>query len=200
MEITNVIILSVMFAVFMKISYSISEGNLKVFKGGGVLFGFLWGMAGSYLILYDNTLANVWMAVLVGWVLRSKMNHFPNAMAGTMMLLTFFLNNNNFIFQRSPFLTFFYGVLLIGLPHEYLSRRGVVCRAKSELFQSIFFYTLLPLGYSLITKNWLVFASMFSFMLVYELTRKLTQPKTKHVAKKRAVSFDHNLHPAKRRL
>lgn len=181
MEIINVIILSSLLAIFMKISYSISENGLKLFSGSGLLFGFLWGFAGSNLILYDNTLANVWMAVLVGWVLRSKMNHFQNALAGTMMLLTFFLHNNNFLFQKETFLTFFYGVLLIGLPHEYLSKKNLLSKEKSEYFQIILFYTILPLGYSIMTKNWLVFFSMFSFVLFYEFFRKILDKKKKKI-------------------
>lgn len=174
MEIVNAIILSVLFAACMKVAHEIGDERLKFFKGSGILFGLLWGGFAANLILFDNTLANIWMAALAGWILRSKITHFNIALGATMMFLTYLFGNEHLLFDRNVFLLFFGVMAASGLIHDMLYKYEVLDRKKSELMHSLIFFTFLPFFYSFYFENWLIFASLFSFMLAYEITRKLT--------------------------
>lgn len=171
MDVINIIILSILFAVTMKIADNLNEHGLKLFKGANILFGFFWGIFGAFLILSNNLLTNLWIAVLIGWILRAKEDRLNHGIASTIILLVFIFNLDKFNFDKSLFLTFFLGMIIIGLIHDYLTYSKVVSRTFSELFHSILYFTLLPLLYSLITNQWIVFISLFSFIIAYELTR-----------------------------
>ena len=51
-----------------------------------ILFGFLWGMCGLFLILQDTLLMNVWLAVLIGWILRAKIDRINHGIAASIIL------------------------------------------------------------------------------------------------------------------
>jgi hypothetical protein len=166
-----VIILSILFAATMKVADNLNEHGLKLFKGSNIIFGILWGSFGSLLILHDYTLTNLWLAVLFGWILRAKVDRINHGIASAIILVTFIFNLNKFVFKEDLFLIFFIGMVIIGLAHDYLHLQKIVNQRFSEYFHSTVYYTALPIIYSVVTGQWIIFASMFSFVISYELVR-----------------------------
>ena len=169
--IIQTIILSVLFAVTMKTADNLNEHGLKWFKGANILFGFLWGTFGALLILSNNLLANLWMAALIGWILRAKEDYLNHGIASAIIIITFIFNLKNFEFYPTLFLTFFIGMVVFGLTHDYLSYSKKVSKTFSEFFHTILYYILLPIVYSLLTREWIISISFIPFIIAYELTR-----------------------------
>lgn len=171
MDIVLIIILSILFAVSMKIADNLNEHGFKWFKGSNILFGILWGVIGSLLISQNNILANVWIAALIGWILRGKEDRINHGIASAIILLTFIFRLHSFKFDSILFITFFIGMVVSGLIHDYLSNKKFIKDIYSELFHSLLYYTLIPLIYAIFTKEWVVFMSLFPFVIAYEITR-----------------------------
>lgn len=175
------IILSILFAVTMKIADNLNEHGLKWFKGSNIIFGFLCGTFGALLILQNSLLVNLWIAVLIGWILRTKIDYLNHGIAACIILITFIFNLEKFQFNQTLFLTFFIGMVVSGLIHDYLSHNKRISKTFSEFFHTILYYTLLPLIYCIITKEWLIFASLFSWVAAYEIVRFYFNKKIKGV-------------------
>lgn len=175
MEIFNTVLFSVLFAMFMKVAREIGDGRMAPFKGSGIFFGVLWGFFAANLILYDPYLANIWMASLAGWVFRSKVNQLNIAIGAVIMFLAFLIKyvEGQYLFDLWTFLVFFLVMTVSGTIHDVVYKKKILSRKLSELMHSIIFFTFLPLGYGFLTGRWEIFASLFSFMLAYEFTRKL---------------------------
>ena len=164
-----IILASILLAIFMKIADNLNEHHLKMFNGANLLFGFLWGVCGSILILQHNILVNVWLAILLGWVVRAKVDRVNHGIGATIIFLTILFNLNNFTFDYITFFIFFIGMVVIGFTHDYLHNK--INKTYSELFHSLLYYTLLPLVYSIVTNYWVIFGSLFSFVVAYDFTR-----------------------------
>jgi len=169
--IIQTIILSILFAVSMKLADLLNEHGLKLFKCSNIIFGIFWGLFGSLLILSDNFLANLWIAALIGWIFRGKEDYLNHGIASGFILTTFVLNIKNFQLDLNLFLTFFISMVLFGLIHDWLSENKKVSKTTSEYFHTICYYTILPIVYSSITKDWIILISFLSFIISYEIVR-----------------------------
>ena len=69
------------------------------------------------------------------------------------------------------FNAFFIGMIIFGFIHDYFNYSKIVSKNISEYFHTIFYYILLPLVYSLLTKEGIIFINLFSFIVGYEITR-----------------------------
>lgn len=157
----------------MKIADNLNEHGLKLFKGANFLFGVLWGIFGAFLILQNNLLANLWIAALFGWILRAKIDHLNHGIATSIILLAFLFSLKDFQFIPSLFITFFAGMVIIGVVHDYLTYSKKTSKLFSEYVHSLLYFTALSLIYSIITNEWVIFTSFFAFIISYEATRFL---------------------------
>ena len=138
------------------------------------------GGFGALLILSNAIIANIYLALILAFVLRYRIDYLNHGIAVTIMFLTFFATR---IIDWNVLLLFFIIFAVFGLltdsfeskkkPRNFLLRffRGFVdLRAQ---------YYLLPFLYSLITGIWLVFFVVGLNMLFYELTLRYARSKFK---------------------
>lgn len=170
-EILSVILLSILLAVTMKTADNLNEHGLKLFKGANILFGILWGIFGALLILKNNFLANLWLAVFIGLTVRGKQDMLNHGLGFGIIFSAFLMIFNKFLFLPKIYWFFFIAMMISGLTHDYLSSRKDIKKIYSELFHSLFFYTAVPFVFAIFTKIWIGFYSLFSFVITYEIIR-----------------------------
>ena len=88
-----ILLYSILFGIFMKIADFHNEHRLKLFKGGAIFFGVFFGIFGSLIILSNNVLANAILALIIASLARGLIDYPNHGIAGTIMLITFFLKS-----------------------------------------------------------------------------------------------------------
>lgn len=89
-EILKISLLSILFSVTMKIADLLDEHGLKWFKYADVLFGIFWGGFGALLAVTDDAIANVLLAMMIGFVIRKRLDYINHIIAFTIITSTIF--------------------------------------------------------------------------------------------------------------
>jgi len=153
----------------MKIADLLDEHHLKWFKGSDLLFGFLWGIFGSLLIIGNNTIANIILAMNIAFIIRKRIDYLNHAIAVSIIIITFLFYG---IFNIILFLIFYSIFLLFGGLKDYVD--DILKKRKSFLFkinESMLYYPAPTLLYSLIYGDWIIFFVFLSYTLSYNLTK-----------------------------
>lgn len=162
---------AVIFGSAMKITDLLGEHGLKWFKGGALLFGILFGSFGALLILSNNLLANFFIAMLIHWVLRYRIDSFEHGIAGAIMLTTFVLNLPNFIFDKLLFFVVLISYSVHGLLNDMADRkeiRGFIAKYA----ESNSHYFTVPIILMFFNFNyWIVLAVSALHVISYETTK-----------------------------
>lgn len=178
-------ILPVIFAIFygatMKVADLLDEHGLKWFRGANILFGIFWGGFGALIILSNNVLANIYLAMILAFVLRRKIDYFNHGIAVTIMFFTFLATQT---VSWKVLLVFFFIFALFGLMTDYFEDRKKpsnfllkICRTFIDLRAQ---YYLFPFLYSLMTRIWIVFAVVAVNMCSYEIMLRIGNRLVKH--------------------
>ncbi|MGY0064952.1 hypothetical protein ACWY4P_52425 [Streptomyces sp. LZ34] len=77
-----IILLSLTTGIVSKISDLFNDDGLRSFTGASELSGIVWAITGSALVFLDNGVAALWLATVLYWFLRRKLDHFNHAFAG----------------------------------------------------------------------------------------------------------------------
>lgn len=175
-----IVIYAILFGITMKIADLLDEHGLKWFKGADILFGFLWGGFGALLILSNLVIANIYLALILAFVLRYRIDYLNHGIAVTIMFLTFLATQ---IIDWNVFLLFFIIFALFGLLTDSFEERkkpkNFILKSLRAFIDLRAQYYLFPFLYSLITGFWLVFFVVGSNMLFYELTLRYARKKFK---------------------
>jgi len=166
-----IILYVVLFGSTMKIADLFDEHGLKWFKGSNILFGILFGSFGALLIFSNNLLTNFFIAMLIHWTLRYRIDCLGHGFAGAIMLTAFILNLNNFVFVSLIFWTILIGFSLFGLLNDMADRKEIK-GFIAELAQSQFHYFVIPL--ILIFFNityWIILVVSIGHIVSYEVTK-----------------------------
>ncbi len=157
-----IIIYSILLGITMKYADLLDEHGLKLFKGSKILFGFLWGLFGSLLVLSNNIIANIILAMVLVYLIRMRIDYLNHSIATTMIVLAFIIFQKILFFEFVFFSMFFF---IFGSMKDYYQDK----KLKKDLFYKIgiWFYPTSTLIYALITKNFLPFISLTSFNLAY---------------------------------
>jgi hypothetical protein len=175
MVILNILLLSFVFGISMKIADLLNEHGLSLFKGANIIFGFLWGGIGSFLITQNQIVANIYIAIIIAYIFRAKIDYINHGIGSCMMLFTFLyqLNNGAINIDWNILLIFSFVLTISGLIHDWLIGNNKLNLKLGELLHTGIFYTIVPFIYSFLAKSWVVFLSLFTFGIGYELTRFL---------------------------
>lgn len=171
-------LLSILYAVFMKIADLMDEHGLRWFKGDSIIFGILCGSMGCLLILCDPIIANIIFAMVMGFVVRKRIDYPNHILAFIMLTSCFFLKSHILVKIYFPFLA---TILVLGFVKDlkYLKKKTklvtIIC--KIYLYVPII-YAVPALIYSIITGDWRVFMCFFLYDLAYNITRLLGEKKT----------------------
>ncbi len=163
-----VLLYSILFGSFMKLADCFNEHGFKWFKGDAVFFGTLFGIFGGLLILSNNHLTNLYLALLLVNVLRFRVDRFNHGIAAIIMFLSFLLVMNNF--NWTYFLYFFLTFSIFGVLMDVLFPRIRVNKKIKKIFEFRWFYFLFSLAFSIYTKEWIVFLSITLFQISYNIT------------------------------
>jgi hypothetical protein len=175
------LVLTILFAALygatMKIADLFNEHGMKPwFPGSGLIFGILWGVFGSLLILVDRQVATTLLAMILAFIIRMRIDYRNHALATVLMIITFSLKYTLDIVAFSIFFPIF---LIFGTIKDYVDD---VLKLKGSLYlitESAWHYVIPPYIYSLYTNNWWVFSICTVYILSYDLAKIVLRGKYK---------------------
>lgn len=172
-----VIVFSCLFAVTMKIADMLDEHGLYMFKGAKILFGILWGLFGSLIILFDVDTANAIFAMMLGYVVRHRLDQVNHIIAFTMIVLSFFMFSST---KNNMLLIFWVAFVVLGKVKDlkYIHNKNKIFNVIQNIYLYIpIIYAIPTFIYGLLCHNWYPFLSMWAFDFSYNLTRLISKRK-----------------------
>src|SRR3989344_64898 len=169
-----ILVYATLYGLTQKIADLLNEHGLKWFKGSGLIFGIFWGFFGSLLVLNNNLIANVILAMNLAYLARGLLDYTNHQIAATMIILAFFIFST---FNLPLFFGFFFVFVVFGKIKDYITD---TLKKKKSMFFLFNYYIIPTFLYSLFFKQWDLFFVFLLHTLAYEFVR--------FVAKKRGIS------------
>lgn len=173
-----VVIFSCLFAITMKIADMHDEHGMHLFKHADILFGFCWGAFGAVLVLMDTATANAIFAMMLGYVIRRRLDYTNHIIAFSIVSGVFLLSAT---LIKETFFAFWVSFTFLGMIKDlkYLNKPGKIASLVRIIYLYIpLIYALPTLIYGIIYNDWYAFCSMFMFDLSYNITRLVSQKQT----------------------
>lgn len=168
-----ILILSILFGITVKMADLLDEHGLKIFKGDALLFGILWGAIGSILILSNQIIATFFLAIILHWILRYRIDYLNHGVAACLMIITYIYSFGNFNTDWLLFLIIFIPYSFFGLFND-AADRGEIKGKIAKFFQLNSHLIIFPLILIFINQSyWIVLASSFLQIIFYNFTAKL---------------------------
>ena len=162
---------SCLFAVTMKVADLLDEHGMRFFKGADILFGVLWGFFGALLCLTHTIIANVILAMMMGFVVRRRLDYANHIIAFIIVTTTFFLFS---ILVKPIYFFFLFAIIFLGVIKDMKYKRQKVRFLK--IIEGIYLYipviyAIPSLIYSILYNDWMVFVAFFTYDFTYNITR-----------------------------
>ncbi len=150
----------------MKIADLLDEHGLKLFKGSAIIFGFIWGVFGSLLVIGNNDLANIILAMNLAFIIRNRLDYLNHQIASSIIILTFLLTAT---FLPIKFFIFYITFLIFGGLRDWI---GDSIKNKNRLHliydQVMWYYPIPTFIYSYLYNDWVVFFVFLSYTIGYD--------------------------------
>ena len=162
------LIYAILFGITMKIADLHNEHKLKSFKGAGVFFGFIWGILGILLILSNNVVGNIVLAMTIAFLFRMRIDYINHAISASLIIIGFLFYG---VFQPIIFLSFYLIFLVFGSLKDYIDD---VLKRKDFIYklnEIMLYYPIPTLIYSILFNDWIVFFVFLLYTLSYDLTK-----------------------------
>lgn len=170
-SIPMIILYAIIFGFTMKTADLLGEHGLRWFKGSNILFGFLWGGFGALMILSGNILANFFIAMLIHWILRYRIDSLEHGLAGAIMLIAFVLNIPNFIFNPIIFWVVLITFSIHGLLNDMADRKEIKGFIAKYAESNSHYFTI-PIILMIINFGWWIILIVSACHIVsYETTK-----------------------------
>ena len=161
----------ILFGSTMKIADLLDEHGLKLFRGSNLLFGALYGIFGALMILGNNVLTNLLIALLIHWILRFRIDYLNHGLAGSIMLIAFVYAIPGFVFDWFLFWIILIAYSIHGLMND-AADRGKIKGKLAKYFESNSHYFTVPLILTIINSAyWIVLAFSVLHIVSYETTK-----------------------------
>ncbi len=174
-SIPMLLVYAALFGTTMKIADLFNEHNVKPwFKGSGFIFGILWGIFGSLLIISNIYVANVLLAMVLAFIIRMRIDYKNHAIATLIIIITFLLKSN---FMPILFFIFLAVFIIFGSIKDYFDD---IINSKGLLYyitEPGWYYIIPTLIYSIITNQWLVFYVFTIYIIFYDIVKFSLQKK-----------------------
>ena len=149
------------------------EHGLKSFKESAIIYGFVWGIFGALLILSQNTVANIVLAMNISFLIRNRLDYLNHKIAATIIFISFLFFAK---FDFWLFAIFFLLFVVFGSLKDYLDDYLTVKKKRKKdyffyLNEIMLYYPIPALVYALITNEWIVFYVFLAYTLTYNLTK-----------------------------
>ncbi|MFH1661803.1 MAG: hypothetical protein ABIA02_01785 [Candidatus Falkowbacteria bacterium] len=174
-SIPMIILYSILFAITMKLADLMDEHKLKWFKGDAILFGFLWGAFGALLVLSNNTIANIMLAMNLAFIIRNRLDYINHQIAASIIIISFLFSS---IFNPTLFLVFYAIFLIFGSSKDYID--DILKKKKGALIflnEAMLYYPIPALIYCLLYGNWIVFWAFLVYTIAYDITKFIYKKK-----------------------
>jgi hypothetical protein len=153
----------------MKIADLLNEHGLKWFRGSAIIFGLLWGIFGTLLVLGDNTIANIVLAMNLAFIIRGRLDYLNHQIAASIIVITFLFGA---AFNPALFLAFYAIFLIFGSLRDYVGDKLKVKTGILAIYDQIAWYYPIPtLIYCLLYGNWIVFWVFLISAIAYDATK-----------------------------
>lgn len=164
-------IFSCLFAVTMKIADLLDEHGLKFFNGADILFGVLWGIFGALLCLSHTIIANVILAMMMGFVIRKRLDYINHIIAFIIITTIFFLFSD---LVKPTYFSFLFAIIILGCIKDMKYKRHKT--RFSDFIEGVYLYipviyAIPSLIYSILYDDWMVFTAFFTYDFTYNITR-----------------------------
>jgi hypothetical protein len=152
-----------------KIADLLDEHRMKCFNGSNVLFGILFGVFGSLVIFSNNINANIMLAMVIGCILRGKVDYFNHQLSASIMLIAFFIGAT---FDFTIFAIFLAVIILFGGLRDYIGDKLKTKNKFLRFYDNVmWYYPVSTFIFCFIYGNWIVFWTWLSFMIAYDTTK-----------------------------
>ena len=171
----TIIIIAAIYGVTMKLADLCDEHGLRVFRGDAIVFGILWGIFGSLLVLMDEHTANILLAMNLAFIVRGRLDYRNHQVAASLIILTFLFSS-----PIHPFLSgaFYVTFVTLGSVKDYMGDVVKKSGPHATFFELMPYYPLPTLLYSLLSNNWVVFTAFFTYTISYNAVKYIIRPTT----------------------
>ncbi|NDE82013.1 MAG: hypothetical protein EB051_00130 [Chlamydiia bacterium] len=131
----------------------VNEHGLKEhFKGAGILSGYIWGLSGMGMLLSSPLAGLTYIAHVLYWFWRVKLEYPNHALAGVIMLLSAFFFRGQFLQEyRWDLISIFLAYLVTGYVQTYFKEKYPASAPFWRLRLRIY---LIPIVYAVYAKSW----------------------------------------------
>ena len=177
-----VLIFASLYGVTMKVADLLNEHGLKWFRGSAILFGILWGMFGTLLVVSDVYIANIVLAMAIAFIVRMRIDYINHAIAEVIIIVSFLTYST---FVPAVFFIFLPIFIVFGgmkdLLDDYYKRKDLF----AKISESMWYYPIPTLIYATYTSQWVVFYVFTIFTVFYDVTKYIDMKKRSHKNRKR---------------
>lgn len=173
-----ILLYAVLYGLTMKIADLLNEHKLKWFKGSAILFGFLWGGFGVLLVLSNNLIANIMLAMNLAFIIRGRLDYINHRIAASVIIIGFLFSS---IFSPILFISFYAIFLVFGSSKDYVD--DILKKKKGILIflnESMLYYPIPTFIYCLLYENWIVFWVFLVYTIAYDITKAIYKKKGYH--------------------
>lgn len=86
----QIIFLSLLFGITQKLADAVNEHNTSLFKGSNLVFGILFAIVGSLLIVTNSVFYNFYIGLVIYWLLANKLDYFKHQISASIIILVAF--------------------------------------------------------------------------------------------------------------
>ncbi len=173
-----IILYALLFGITMKVADLFDEHGLKWFKGSAILFGFLWGGFGALLVLSNNTIANIMLAMSLAFLVRNRLEYLNHQIAVSIIVISFLFSS---VFNPILFLSFYAIFVIFGSLRDYIGDKIKKKSKLQSLYDNVMWYYPIPtLIYCLLYGNWIVFWVFLVYEIAYDVTKYIYKKKGYH--------------------
>lgn len=170
-----IILCALLYGITMKIADLLNEHGLKWFRGSAIIFGLLWGIFGALLVLSNNTIANIVLAMNLAFIIRGRLDYLNHQIATSLIVIAFLFGAT---FNPILFAVFYAIFLIFGSLRDYVGDKLRVRGGMLTLYDQIMWYYPIPtLIYCLLYGNWIVFWTFLTFTVGYDTTKFIYKKK-----------------------
>lgn len=157
---------SFLFGFFTKLADLLDEHGLKMFKGAKILFGIVWGIFGTLVIIFSPLLATLYLAILINWIIRGNIDYLNHRIATAIILVSVFFSG--IITNLDPILfgiatTLFTGIGML-IDYKIIKRNFLTNN-------NLFIFIALAIMIYFNTSYWIVFASYLLNSVAYQAVK-----------------------------
>lgn len=170
-----IILYALLFGITMKIADLLDEHGLKWFKGSAILFGFLWGGFGALLVLSNNVIANLMLAMTLAFIIRNRLDYLNHQIAASIIIVSFLFGS---VFNPILFLAFYAIFLIFGSLRDYIGDKIKKKNQLQALYDNVMWYYPIPTFiYCLLYGNWIIFWVFLVYTIGFDVTKQIYKKK-----------------------